>query len=94
MKRIIEISTGKNDIVLDFFAGSGTTGAVAHKMGRRWIMVELNEQAENLALDRMKRVVSGEDQTGISKLVNFTGGVDFDSSKSVLLCWSRILRLN
>jgi len=81
LQRIIELGSAvtddERDIVLDFFAGSGTTGAVAHKMGRRWIMVELNEQAEELALPRMKRVISGEDEWGISTAVNWQGGGGF-----------------
>jgi adenine-specific DNA-methyltransferase len=77
LKRIIELSTKTNDLVLDFFGGSGTTAAVAQKMNRRWILVELNDQAENLALQRMKRVIKGEDQTGISKQVNWQGGSGF-----------------
>ena len=61
----------------DSFAGSGTTGAVAHKMGRRWLMVEMGRQAEELIIPRMQRMMSGKDQTGISKDVNWKGDGGF-----------------
>lgn len=72
LKRIIELATdNKNDIVLDCFAGSSTTGAVANKMHRRWIMVEIVEEQVNASLGRLQRVFAGEDQTGISRQVNW-----------------------
>lgn len=77
IKRIIEISTSPDDWVLDSFAGSGTTGAVAHKMGRRWIMVELGEHCHTHIIPRMKKVIDGTDQGGISKAVNWKGGGGF-----------------
>lgn len=77
IKRIIEISTLPGDIVLDSFAGSGTTGAVAHKMGRGWIMVELGEHCHTHIIPRMKKVIDGTDQGGISKAVNWKGGGGF-----------------
>ena len=77
LHRIIGMTTEENDLVLDTFAFSGTTGAVAHKMGRRWLMVEMGRQAEELIIPRMQRVVTGEDQTGISKDVNWRGGGGF-----------------
>lgn len=77
LEKVIRYFSQQNDLVMDFFAGSGTTGAVAHKMGRKWIMVELNSQAENLAFKRMSGVITGEDQTGISKQVNWQGGGGF-----------------
>lgn len=77
IQRVIELASDPGQLVLDFFAGSGTTGAVAHKMRRRWIMVELNQQAEELALPRMQRVISGEDHTGITAAVNWQGGGGF-----------------
>lgn len=77
IQRIIEISTREGDLVLDSFAGSGTTGAVAHKMRRRWIMIEMGEHAESLCIHRLKRVVSGEDDTGISGSVDWGGGGGF-----------------
>ena len=77
ISRVIELSTNKDDWVLDSFAGSGTTGAVAHKMGRRWIMVELREHCKSLIVPRMSRVISGEDQNGVSELYSWTGGGGF-----------------
>jgi len=76
IKRVLEMSTEKKDLVLDSFAGSGTTGAVAHKMGRRWIMVELGRHAEDLCIKRLQNVIKG-DTTGISKIVNWKGGGGF-----------------
>lgn len=77
MKRIIELATSPGDLVLDSFAGSGTTGAVAHKMGRRWIMVELGEHCHTHIIPRMQKVIDGTDQGGISKAVNWKGGGGF-----------------
>lgn len=77
LKRILEISTNEGDLVLDSFAGSGTTGAVAHKMGRRWIMVELGDHCHTHIIPRIKKVIDGEDQGGISKAVNWKGGGGF-----------------
>ncbi|GAB2937570.1 site-specific DNA-methyltransferase [Aquaspirillum soli] len=77
LKRVLEIATNPNDLVLDSFAGSGTTGAVAHKMGRRWIMVELGEHCHTHIIPRLKKVIDGEDQGGISKAVNWQGGGGF-----------------
>ncbi|ACR78791.1 DNA methyltransferase [Kosmotoga olearia] len=76
LKRIIELSTEENDIVLDFFMGTGTTCAVAHKMGRQYIGVEQLDYGENSAVVRLKNVING-DQTGISKAVGWQGGGDF-----------------
>ncbi|TGN11571.1 site-specific DNA-methyltransferase [Leptospira ilyithenensis] len=75
--RIIEWTTKPGDLVLDSFAGSGTTGAVAHKMGRRWIMVELGEHCHTHIIPRLKKVIDGEDQGGISKVVDWQGGGGF-----------------
>lgn len=77
IKRILEIASNAGDWVLDSFAGSGTTGAVAHKMGRRWIMVELGEHCDSLIVPRLKKVIDGEDQGGITKAVNWKGGGGF-----------------
>lgn len=74
IQRIIHIATNPNDLVLDSFAGSGTTGAVAQKMNRRWIMVELGDHCKTHIVPRLKKVISGEDQGGISKTVNWQGG--------------------
>lgn len=77
LQRVIHIATKPGDIILDSFAGSGTTGAVAHKMGRRWIMVELGEHCHTHIVPRLKKVMDGEDQGGISKAVNWQGGGGF-----------------
>jgi adenine-specific DNA-methyltransferase len=77
LERIIYLSTNPGDLVLDSFAGSGTTGAVAHKMGRRWIMIELGEHCHTHIIPRLKKVIDGEDQGGISKAVNWKGGGGF-----------------
>nr|WP_240191835.1 site-specific DNA-methyltransferase [Desulfoprunum benzoelyticum] len=77
IKLCIELSTESGDLVLDSFAGSGTTGAVAHKMGRRWIMVELGEHCHTHIIPRLKKVIDGEDQGGISKAVGWQGGGGF-----------------
>ena len=75
--RILQISTNPSDIVLDSFSGSGTTGAVAHKMGRRWIMVELGEHCHTHIIPRLKKVIDGEDKGGISEAVAWKGGGGF-----------------
>lgn len=72
--RIIEMSTNEGDLVLDSFLGSGTTCAVAHKMGRRYIGIEMGEHAYTHCKKRLDMVISGEDKGGISKSVNWTGG--------------------
>lgn len=77
IKRCLDLSTKPGDIVLDSFAGSGTTGAVAHKMGRRWIMVELGAHCHTHVIPRMRAVVNGEDQSGISKAIGWQGGGGF-----------------
>jgi adenine-specific DNA-methyltransferase len=77
IKRVLDIATKPNDLVLDSFAGSGTTGAVAHKMGRRWIMIELGEHCHTHIIPRLKKVIDGEDQGGISKAFNWKGGGGF-----------------
>ncbi|MED4924094.1 site-specific DNA-methyltransferase [Anoxybacillus geothermalis] len=77
VQRIIHLATNEGDWVLDSFAGSGTTGAVAHKMGRRWIMIELGEHCHTHIIPRMKQVIDGTDQGGISKAVNWKGGGGF-----------------
>ena len=77
IERILNIATNPNDLVLDSFAGSGTTGAVAHKMNRRWIMIELGEHCHTHIVPRLKKVIDGEDPGGISKAVNWQGGGGF-----------------
>ena len=73
LQRIIEISTQENDLVLDFFAGSGTTMAVAHKMKRRCITIEQMDYIQTITKERIKKVIEGE-QGGISKAVEWSGG--------------------
>jgi adenine-specific DNA-methyltransferase len=77
LAKILEIATSPGDLVLDSFAGSGTTGAVAHKMGRRWIMIELGEHCHTHIIPRLKKVIDGEDQGGISQAVEWKGGGGF-----------------
>jgi adenine-specific DNA-methyltransferase len=77
MERILVLASNPGDWVLDSFGGSGTTGAVAHKMGRRWIMVELGEHCETHCLPRLKKVCDGTDQGGISEAVEWKGGGGF-----------------
>lgn len=77
LARVIQLATVDGDLVLDSFAGSGTTGAVAHKMGRRWIMVELGEHCHTHILPRLKKVIDGEDSGGITKAANWKGGGGF-----------------
>jgi adenine-specific DNA-methyltransferase len=79
IERILTIASNPGDLVLDSFAGSGTTGAVAHKLRRRWIMVELGEHCQKLIIPRLKKVVDGSDQGGISKTVGWKGGGGFRS---------------
>lgn len=74
IQRVLEIASDAGDLVLDSFAGSGTTGAVAHKLGRRWIMVELGEHAKTHICPRMTRVIDGSDKGGITEAVDWKGG--------------------
>ncbi len=76
IQRILEVSTNENDLVLDFFAGSGTTCAVAHKMKRRYIGIEQMDYIETITKERLKKVIEGE-QGGISKKCGFKGGGSF-----------------
>ncbi len=76
IQQILECSTSPGDLVLDSFLGSGTTAAVAHKMGRRWIGIEMGEHAETHCLPRLQKVIEGE-QGGISRAVNWQGGGGF-----------------
>lgn len=77
LQRVLNIATNPSDIVLDSFAGSGTAGAVAHKMGRRWIMVELGEHCHTHIIPRMKKVIDGDDPGGITQDVGWKGGGGF-----------------
>jgi adenine-specific DNA-methyltransferase len=77
IQRVLQIATNPDDLVLDSFAGSGTTGAVAQKMGRRWIMIELGEHCHTHIIPRLQKVIDGSDQGGISKAVEWKGGGGF-----------------
>jgi adenine-specific DNA-methyltransferase len=77
LKKILEIGSSPGDWVLDSFAGSGTTGAVAHKMGRRWIMVELGDHCHTHIIPRLKKVIDGDDPGGITEAVGWKGGGGF-----------------
>lgn len=76
IQRIIELSTNEGDIVLDYHLGSGTTAAVAHKMNRRYIGIEQMDYIETISVERLKKVIEGE-QGGISKTVGWNGGGSF-----------------
>ena len=77
IKRILQLSTNPGDLILDSFAGSGTTGAVAHKMGRRWIMVELGDHCQTHIIPRLHKVIDGNDPGGITEAVEWKGGGGF-----------------
>ena len=76
IERILHIATNEGDIVLDFFVGSGTTAAVAHKMKRKWIAIEQMDYVKDVTAARLKKVIEGE-QGGISKAVDWQGGGSF-----------------
>lgn len=75
--RVLEMATDPGDWVLDPFLGSGTTAAVAHKMGRRWVGIEAGEHLRTLAEPRLRRVVEGSDPTGVTSVYRFAGGGSF-----------------
>lgn len=77
IQRVLEIATNPGDLVLDSFAGSGTTGAVAHKMGRRWIMVELGEHCHTHIVPRLQKVIDGQDPGGVTQATGWQGGGGF-----------------
>lgn len=74
IERVFKLCTNPGDLVLDSFLGSGTTAAVAHKMGRRWIGIEMGNHAYTHCKVRLDKVISGEDKGGITKSVNWQGG--------------------
>ena len=76
LRRIIEMATSKDDLVMDFHLGSGTTAAVAHKLGRRYIGIEQLDYEENGSVTRLQNVING-DKSGVSKFVNWKGGGSF-----------------
>jgi adenine-specific DNA-methyltransferase len=77
LHRILHIATNPGDLVLDSFLGSGTTAAVAHKMGRRWIGIELGEHCHTHCIPRLKKVIDGQDPGGITEAVGWQGGGGF-----------------
>lgn len=77
LERVLSFATNPGDLVLDSFLGSGTTAAVAHKMGRRWIGIELGEHCHTHCLPRLKKVVDGADPGGITEAVGWKGGGGF-----------------
>ncbi len=77
LERILTLATNPGDMVIDSFAGSGTTGAVAHKMGRKWIMVELEETCHTHIIPRLKKVIDDKDHGGITESVSWKGGGGF-----------------
>lgn len=77
IQRVFELATNPEDLILDSFLGSGTTAAVAHKMGRKWIGIELGEHCNTHCVPRLQKVCDGTDQGGISKAVNWKGGGGF-----------------
>jgi adenine-specific DNA-methyltransferase len=77
IRRVLDIATSPGDYVLDSFAGTGTTGAVAHKMGRRWIMIELGEHCHTHIIPRLKKVIDGTDPGGVTESCNWKGGGGF-----------------
>ena len=77
LQRILTLTTNPGDLVLDSFAGSGTTGAVAHKMGRRWIMVELGEHCHTHIVPRLEKVIDGQDPGGVTQAAGWQGGGGF-----------------
>ena len=77
LMRALTLATNPGDLVLDSFAGSGTTGAVAHKMGRRWIMVELGEHCHTHIVPRLQKVIDGQDPGGVTQATGWQGGGGF-----------------
>ena len=77
LARVLELATNPGDWVLDAFLGSGTTAAVAHKMRRRWIGIEQGDHFDALCLPRLRRVVSGEDASGVTRALSWAGGGGF-----------------
>lgn len=77
IQRILDSVTEPGDLVLDSFAGTGTTGAVAQKMGRRWIMVELGKHCDTHIVPRLRKVINGDDRAGITSVASWKGGGGF-----------------
>jgi adenine-specific DNA-methyltransferase len=77
ISRVFQMASSPGDLVLDSFAGSGTTGAVAQKMGRRWIMIELGNHIHTHIIPRLKKVIDGEDPGGVTEATGWKGGGGF-----------------
>jgi adenine-specific DNA-methyltransferase len=77
LQRILHIATNPGDLVLDSFAGSGTTGAVAHKLGRRWLMIEQGEHCHTHIIPRLRKVIDGQDPGGVTDTTGWKGGGGF-----------------
>lgn len=77
IKKIFDLATNEGDLILDSFAGSGTTAAVAHKMGRKWITIELGDHAISHCFPRFKKIIQNNDTAGITKEINWKGGGGF-----------------
>lgn len=77
IQRVLDMCTNPGDLVLDSFLGSGTTAAVAHKMGRRWIGIEMGEQAYTHCLPRLQEIITGNDSTGVTKSTSWLCGGGF-----------------
>jgi len=77
IQRVLDLTTNKNDIVLDSFLGSGTTAAVAHKMHRRWIGIELGDHCDTHCAPRLAGTINGSDESGVTKSLNWKGGGGF-----------------
>ncbi len=77
VKRVLELCSNPGDWVLDSFAGSGTTGAVAHKMRRRWILIELRDHCHTHIIPRLRKVIDGRDPSGVTVAAGWTGGGGF-----------------
>ncbi len=77
LSRVIHIASRTGELVLDSFGGSGTTAAVSHKMGRRWIMIELGDHAHTHIMPRMKKVIDDDDPGGVTEAAGWKGGGGF-----------------
>lgn len=77
LHKVLQVATEAGDWVLDSFGGSGTTGAVAHKMRRKWVMVEMGNHCDSVIRPRLKAIIDGSDEGGITKMVDWNGGGGF-----------------
>ena len=93
LKTLLEITTNENDLILDYHLGSGTTAAVAHKLGRRYIGIEQMDYIQTIAVERLKKVIAGE-LGGISKEINWKGGGEFVYCELAALNEAYIQKIN